>query len=465
MSENSKNRNFYSLSQILESVSSVIKGTYKSPYWIKSEMIKLNYYPKSGHCYPDLVEKTNGKVKAQIRTTLWKGNYNRINEAFIEKTGKQLGDNMNILFLAEIKFDAVYGFSLNILEIDADYELGILAKEKKECINKLKLNNLYNKNKELKLALLPQRIAIISDKTSKGYHDFITIIDNNTRDYKYFHMIFPSLLQGDAAIGSMIKQLQAIKKVKHHFDLVAIIRGGGGEVGMDCYNNYELASEVANFPIPVITGIGHSTNETVVEMISHYNSITPTDLAYLLQQKFDNNSVTIEGYQSVVEGFVQDYINEKINILNNSYSYVVNRSKEFLAQQNSSIISLKQSIIYSSKIILSSSLNSISKLSSNSSFSIQKRLSIEEHKLERNTKSIDTISRNLLINQRQKLKFVEEKIELVKPENLLKKGYSYNTINGKIVTDIEDVRVGDSLITKIYKGEIESEIYKIKKYD
>ena len=141
--------------------------------------------------------------------------------------------------------------------------------------------------------MLPQRIAIISVETSKGYADFLEVIDSNPWRYKFFRLLFPSLLQGDQAVKSIINQLRRIRKVKDHFDVVAIIRGGGGDVGLSCYNNYLLAKEIALFPTPIITGIGHATNETVVEMISFSNAITPTKLGEYLLQKFHNFSVPV----------------------------------------------------------------------------------------------------------------------------------------------------------------------------
>ena len=279
-------------------------------------MIKLNYYTKSHHCYPDMVEKDGSKIKAQIRTTLWSNTYFRINANFVKKTGRALSDGMNILFLAEVRHDSLHGLSLNIIDIDADFEIGQLAKAKTDCIAKLKSENIFNKNKLLIFPLLPKRIAIISVNTSKGYHDFISIIDNNTRDYKFFHMLFPAILQGDAAVDSIIDQLEIIKKVKHHFDIVTIIRGGGGDVGLSCYDDYRLAKRVAEFPLPIVSGIGHSTNETVVEMVANYNPITPTDLAYYLQQIFDNNAVRIQELKSIIERVSKSVIktnNEKLN--------------------------------------------------------------------------------------------------------------------------------------------------------
>src|SRR6185295_12292286 len=141
-------------------------------------------------------------------------------------------------------------------------------------------------NKTLPFPLLPQCIAIISVETSKGYADFINIIDHNSWRYKFSHRLYPSLLQGDNAVDQIIAQLKKIEKSKHRFDVVAIIRGGGGDVGLSCYNNYYLAREVANFPIPVLTGIGHATNETGWEMVAYMNAITPTQLADTLLQKF-----------------------------------------------------------------------------------------------------------------------------------------------------------------------------------
>jgi len=268
---------YYTLSQLAESLQSVVRSKYASPYWIKAEIVRLNYYPKSGHCYPDLVDKVGGKVKSQMRAIIWSRDYYRINADFVKKTGNPLGDGMEILFRGKLEYSPIHGLSVIISEISAEFVLGKMALEKAKNLERLKKEGLFYLNKGLSFPMLPKRIAIISVETSKGFHDFINIIDNNTRGYKFFWMLFPALLQGDGAVQSIIQQLEQIRKVKHHFDMVAIIRGGGGDVGLSCYDHYDLASTVASFPIPVISGIGHSTNETLVEMVAHYNPITPTD--------------------------------------------------------------------------------------------------------------------------------------------------------------------------------------------
>ncbi|RTY86224.1 exodeoxyribonuclease VII large subunit [Flavobacterium sp. RSP15] len=288
------NKTIFSLLEVTNSIRKTLEERYKSAFWIKAEMNKLNHYSQSGHCFPEIIEKVNGKIIAQIKATLWRDDYQNINRNFLRILKEPLKDGIKILFLAKISFDPSFGLSLQIIDIDPQYTLGDLENEKRETIKKLQLEGIYDKNKKLELSFLPQRIAIISVATSKGFGDFIDVIDKNSWNYKFFYLLFPSILQGDKAVTGIIAQLERIKKVIHHFDAVAIIRGGGGDVGLSCYNNYELAKAITLFPIPVITGIGHVTNETVCEMFAHTNAITPTKLAEFLLQKFHNFSVPIQ---------------------------------------------------------------------------------------------------------------------------------------------------------------------------
>ena len=185
---------------------------------------------------------------------MWKDDYIKINNTFQKVLKEPLKDGIKILFLASISFDPTYGLALRIIDIDPGYTLGDLEREKQETIKKLQDEGIFNKNKTLKLPLLPQRIAVISVETSKGYADFLKVIDTNSWGYKFFHLLFPSLLQGEKAVEGIINQLRRIRKVRSHFDVVAIIRGGGGDIGLSCYNSFILAKEIALFPIPVITG-------------------------------------------------------------------------------------------------------------------------------------------------------------------------------------------------------------------
>src|SRR5690606_26888894 len=182
------------------------------------------------------------------------------------------------------------GISLRIIDIDPNFSLGLLVREKQQSIERLRKEQIFDANRRIPFPLLPKRIAIISVETSKGLADFLNILDHNDWHYRFEYSLFPALLQGEKAIGSIIGQLHKIAESGSQFDAVALIRGGGGDVGLSCYNHYALASEIARFPIPVLTGIGHATNETVSELVAYKNAITPTGLAEFLIQHFHNFS-------------------------------------------------------------------------------------------------------------------------------------------------------------------------------
>lgn len=288
MPEEENGIKYFSLLEALTSIQRTLLNRYTSSFWVKAEMMKLNHYVHSGHAYPDLVEKQDNKIVAQTRALIWKDDFEKINKKFITTTKEPLKEGITILLYCRIQFDALYGLSLRIIDIDPLFTLGELEKERLETIKKIKDEGLWDKNKKIPLALLPQRLAIISVQTSKGYSDFMNIIEQEKERYKIFTMLFPSLLQGDNAVDSLILALDTIEIVKEHFDAVLIIRGGGGDIGLACYNNYELVKRITSYPLPVLTGIGHSTNETVSEMVSNTKAITPTDLADFIISRFRN---------------------------------------------------------------------------------------------------------------------------------------------------------------------------------
>ena len=432
MAEKVNDRTIFSLSEVTKSIQKTLSERYTTSFWVKAEMNKLNHYPQSGHCYPDLVEKADGKIIAEIRSTIWKDDFQRINNNFLNVLHEPLKNGINILFSAKITYNPLHGLSLRILEIDPSYSLGELEKEKQQTIEKIRKEGIFNTNKSLKLALLPKRIAIISVQTSKGYSDFRQVIDGNVWGYKFFHMLFPSLLQGEHAVESIIGQLTRIKKVKHHFDAVAIIRGGGGDVGLTCYNNYELSKEIALFPIPVITGIGHSTNETVAELIAFKNAITPTDLADFLIQKFHNFSVPLQKAQeSIVNRFIALIKDEKLRMLN----VVKNFKKDVISFINHADWIIKQNI---------------SMLEKDS----ERVLSINNQRLESAKVNVFDKTNNFILHERNSLASIEKTIELLNPVNVLNRGYSITLINGKALKSVDDVQEGTILKTILPDGDI-----------
>ncbi len=407
-------RRVYTLSQVGKSLETVIAKNYKGAYYIKAEIIKLNYYPRNGHCYPELVEKEGDSIKAQMRAVIWSSNLEPINERFRAITGEPLKEGITILCLATIEYSGKYGLALHIQDIEPTYTLGELAKNKVQTINRLKKEGLFDANKELQMPLLPKRIAVISIETSKGYSDFTITLNQNEYGYKFSLVLFPSLLQGDKAVHTMKNQLDEIEKQKDKFDCVVIIRGGGGDVGLSCYDNYELARRVAEFPLPIVSGIGHSTNVTVVEMVSHETKITPTEVAYYFIQRFRNFDERLQQWQQALAQYARNLLkDERMRLLQ------VESRRQQLAQ-----------------MVL-----------------VNKRRDVENLQ-----QLLPLLSRQLLNREKEKVARMENSVALLHPRNILKRGFSVTLLNGKPVTKATELKAGDELVTQLHEGEIKSRV-------
>lgn len=414
MPELIQDKTIFSLLEVSKSIQKTLAERYKSLYWIKAEMNKLNHYTHSGHCYPELVEKQDGKIVAEIRSTLWKADFTRINNNFLKIAQEPLREGITMLFQASISYDPMYGLSLRIVDIDPTFTLGELEKEKLDSIRKLKEEGIYEANKSIPFPMLPKRLAIISVETSKGLSDFYKIINQNPWGYKLECTLFPALLQGDKSIPSIINQLAVIADKIAEFDVVAIIRGGGGEVGLSSYNNYLLAKAIAIFPIPVLTGIGHSTNYTVSEMVAYKNAITPSELADFLIQKFHNFSVPIEKAAEGIQQLIFTRFKEERNFLSQMATHIQWVGKRELQTARTNIQHMQHEL---GALI---------------------KLRFYEHKTA--------------------LAHTERIIQLSDPRRLLKRGFSITKVNGKLLQSLHQLSPGDLIQTIVEDGEIISTV-------
>lgn len=414
MPELINDKTIFSLLEVTKSIQRTISDRYKSLFWVKAEMNKLNHYKHSGHCYPELVEKKDGKIVAEIRSILWKSDFDRVNAQFIKLLNEPLRDGITIYFQAGISFDPLHGLSLRIIDIDVSFVLGELEKEKKESILRLQAEDIFDQNKRLPFPLIPKRLAIISVETSKGLSDFYKIINNNPWGYKIETTLYPALLQGDKSIASIIKQLAVIAERTENYDAVAIIRGGGGEVGLSSYNNYYLSKAIAIFPIPVLTGIGHSTNETVSEMVAYKNAITPSELADFLIQKFHNFASPLDQTQQKLDLVVHQLFN-------------LEREKlQYFAQK----------------------LN----------WSSQNKIKTEQHLLSLLSQKLQLFSQHFLQQQQHELNNLTRLVKMADPDLLLKRGFSISMKNGKAITSKQQVNIGDEIETIFVDGKVTSTI-------
>lgn len=434
--------NVFTLLQVTQNIQNVVNQVFKTGFWVKAEVNKLNFYAHSGHCFPELVEKTNGKVVAEMRSTIWNSDVSRINANFIKTLGAPLKDGITVLLFAMVDFHPTYGLTLKISDIDPSFTLGELEREKQESIQKLKSEGIFSLNKTKNLPLLPKRIAIISVESSKGYSDFMQVIQKNQWNYQFETFLFPAILQGDNAAPTIIAQLKRIQKVIQHFDVVAIIRGGGGDVGLSCYNNYGLAREIAMFPIPVFSGIGHSTNETVSEMVSYRNAITPTELADFLIQEFHNFWVPVQKAQEKIIQMSREVLQNSRKQLTNEVNFLKAHLKLQLQSYRNVLDLSKQNLKGLSLEFLSNQRTTIN--------------TVLQPNLIRSAKM--SLKNSLILIEGQ-----EKVVNLLNPLNLLKRGYSLTFVDGKILKSVENIQKGQRIQTQFVDGIVDSEVIVVEK--
>jgi exodeoxyribonuclease VII large subunit len=462
MPQKADDKQIFSLQEVTSSIQKTLAFRYTSSFWVKAEMNKLNYYPHSGHCYPDLVEKLDGKVIAQMKSTLWKDDYNRINDHFLRLVKAPLKEGIKILFCAKITFDAVHGLALRIVDIDPVFSLGELEREKQESISRLTGEGIFTRNKSLPFPLLPKRMAIISVQTSKGYADFLKIIEGNPWGYKILHVLFPSLLQGDRAVESIGAQLLRIRKLADDFDVVAIIRGGGGDVGLSCFNDYELARQIALFPIPVITGIGHATNETVVEMVAYKNAITPTELADFLLQRYHNFARPVQKAEEFLVTHVKRMIGDERRQLQHSVRIFRSVTDNVMIRSNNDIKQQARDLFKQTNLTLlrqrQTHADMAYKLRSISLALCSRR---KQHLRECYIMIRRDLS-SMFKHARTSMENMVRTVSNMHPDNVLRRGYTITRVNGKAITRIDEVKASDTLETILTDGNIISHVQTIK---
>jgi exodeoxyribonuclease VII large subunit len=467
----------YSLHEVMLSVQSVLQKAYASrSYWVRCELSRISLHGQSGHCYLELIDKNETSIVAQMRGILWADKYSSIIEKFRAVTNSPLSGGMKILIQCSVSFHPLHGLSLIISDIEPSFTLGEMARMKNESISKLKAEGLYDQNRKLKLPLLPKRLAIVSVATSRGYQDFITTIQHHHTHYTLEYSLFEAILQGDNAVPTLIRAINKIISNKKEFDAIAIIRGGAGDAGLSCYDEYSLASVIARCPLPVITGIGHASNETVTEMIAFKNCITPTAAATFFLDKFDQQQLALEEIKSNVVELSRNFLNGEKQFLsiqserfclivknhvNRRHFQLMNQVAGFPARIgnffSSSRLNLKQ---FTQTVLNVNKLGKQAELKNDLNRSVAFLRQCLENILKNAKESTITSSRQLnfatkiIRTHKDLLKHITEKTTLLNPVNTLKRGYSITRYDQKAVTDTKDLKQGMKVETELAIGKI-----------
>lgn len=275
----------YSLSELCTEIQEVVENDLLERYWVRAEIASLS---TRGHCYMELVEKAeDNTLAAKVRATCWNNVYGLLSAYFIQETGQALRIGMQVLVEVSVGFHPVYGLNLNIWNIDPTYTQGDLAKQRQATIRRLKEDGVIDMQKSLEVPTLVRRVAIISAAGAAGYGDFCDQLTNNRYGYKFELSLFAAIMQGDNAPRSIISALNQIVKEEDQWDIVVIIRGGGASTDLGCFDDYELANHCAQFPLPILSGIGHTRDMSIVDMVVHTSVKTPTAAAEWLIERIE----------------------------------------------------------------------------------------------------------------------------------------------------------------------------------
>lgn len=404
---------FITLSQLQNKIKQTIELNIKAQ-WVLCDIsdMKVN---GAGHCYLELVEKSEGRgaiPKAKATAIIWKSSYSAIYNFFLQKTGMALSSGMKVMLLVEVNYHELYGLSLVVRDIDPTYSLGDLERQRRETIAKLQADGIIEMNRELTLPTVINNIAVISSATAAGYDDFMNHLSTNPFGYTFKTKLFEAVVQGEGAENSIIAALMRISDDMTPFEAVVVIRGGGSQSDLSCFNNYLLCSYLAQFPLPIITGIGHNKDQAVADLVAHTSLKTPTAVANFL---IDTKREAEELLDTLLKDLI-DWI---------SY-YLSNENKRVEAL----ITSLRMATI--------------------------ERTFTEKIKFERLFSTLENNSKNSLRDQVHNLSLFESKIESVNPKHILELGYSMVTLNGKAVRSSKEVKKDDQLTILVNDGTINS---------
>lgn len=404
-----------SLYELNNLVKQALRRHLPDTYWIEAELsdVRSNY---SGHCYLEFVQKdaSGNTLIAKARGTIWSNVYKMLKPYFEEETGQAFASGIKVRVCVSVEFHELYGHSLTVVDIDPTYTVGDMIRKRREILRRLEEEGVLDLNKELDFPMLPQRIAVISSATAAGYGDFCNQLERNPYGLVFYPKLFPAIMQGERVEESIIAALDRIYAEMEHWDAVVIIRGGGATSDLSGFDSYDLAANCAQFPLPIITGIGHERDDTVIDSVVHTRVKTPTAAAEFLISCMYESALMLEDYTNRIIGGVEVRMEREKHRLERLTERIPMTTNMYLQRGHFKIETIWQRL----------------------EMALQHKMMKETHRLS----------------------LLEHRVMAASPEHLLKKGYSITMLNGKAVTDASTLKKGDRIVTMLHRGKIESEI-------
>lgn len=421
----------FSLYELNIMIGGAIKEAFPTQYKVTAEISELNNH-SSGHCYLELVQKNEaGQTVAKARGMIWASTYRQLRPYFEQTTGQQFRAGIKVLVTVSVTFHPMFHYSLNITDIDPTFTIGDMARRRAEIIKQLTAEGVIDDNKKLEWSDTPRRIAVISSATAAGYGDFINQLHNNAQGFKLYTSLFATIMQGDQSETSVIKSLDRVFENADCFDCVVIIRGGGATSELNCFDSYKLAQHITQFPIPVVVGIGHERDETVLDYVANTRVKTPTAAAEMLigrmQIARDRGNEIKDAIASAVNNRLS-FEGERLNVYKER---IPNYISNTLNREMKSLLTTSNRLSYTTGQIITRESVKLSPIASIIKSALQRNIEREE----------------------AKLNLIKSKIELTSPESILKRGYSLTVKDGVVIKGVNDISQGDSISIIFADGE------------
>jgi len=451
-----------SLLQLNSKISDTITQEFPETYWVIAEISQITTN-RSGHCYLELIEKEaiTNKIIAKTRATIWANRFGMLRSFFESKTQHRFQEGIKILVCAQINFHEIYGFSINIIDIDPTYTLGDLAQRREEIINQLKEDGVFEMNKQLVLNEVLQNIAIVSSETAAGLEDFLHQLQTNSYGYVFHTELFPATMQGEKAEESIINALDTICNSQKTFDVVVVIRGGGSRTDLLCFDDYSLGYFITQLPIPVVTGIGHERDQSIADLVAHTSLKTPTAVAEFLIKKvadFEDslNELFAKGISRIIK--VLDKDNEKLRTIQNK---IIPKIKNKILSYNNEIQLFDNAINKTVQNFIEKEKRDFHYILTRLQTITEKKQMETEYKIQFLANEAKTKTKKLIEKQKNKILFAENTINLLHPERILARGYAIVLKNNKIIKSTNDVKENETVHVKMKDGIFHSQVKKV----
>lgn len=421
------------LYELNELVRETIEISMPDEYWVEAELSDVN---DRGHCYMELIQKSPSSKTpiAKARAVCWKARWQYVRSRFESVTGQPLHAGLKVLLKVKATFHEAFGFSYNISDIDPAFTLGDMARRRQEILRKLQEEGVLELQKELPIPLFAQRIAVISSETAAGYGDFCNQLHSNEYGFAFYPTLFPAVMQGEQVEESVISALNKINDRFENYDVVVIIRGGGATADMSGFDTLSLAENVANFPLPIITGIGHERDECVLDRVSNTRVKTPTAAA----------------------AFLIDHLARVYARITESQEALLNVASRRMEQERMRLHHLSERIPDLFRLFQMRQESRLDLLMRNLTSKIQGRLESQKWQMDAREAKINMLVGRLLESRRQQMRLLEEKLHLMDPQRMLKRGYSITLYNGCSVKDASSLKPGSEIETRLAKGVVKS---------